>query len=68
MTFFARKVNSEEYETLLKRISELQGRIVNLELEQEAFRNKVLRKIQKEPRTESGSLPWMTPPPRIEHV
>ncbi len=37
----------EQYETLTKRIIDVSARVTALELNEEAFRNKVLRKVQK---------------------
>lgn len=36
----------EDYKTILKRFEDVESRVRSLELEQEDFRNKVLRKIQ----------------------
>jgi len=67
---FSKKVNSDEYNTLAVRIADLNGRLAALELEQEAFRNKILRKssanteLPKELNKPEGGLilqPWASP-------
>lgn len=52
-----KELNSHEYETLFKRNVELEARIRRLELSEEDFRDKILRKIQ----TKKGE-PSVLPP------
>ena len=40
------KLTSEEYDKLVKRVSECEARLNSLEIENSTLRNKVLRKIQ----------------------
>lgn len=47
MFFTKKQLNSEEFETLSKRIIDLNSRVTQLELSADDLRNKVLRKLQK---------------------
>lgn len=68
--FTRKQPDLDHYTTLAARVAELNGRLVALELEQEAFRNKVLRKSSansEEPKQlnkpEGGLIaaPWVSP-------
>lgn len=65
--FFRKTPSEDTYTTLALRIADLNGRLTALELEQEAFRNKILRKssansdLPKELNKPEGGLlltPW----------
>jgi len=67
---FSKKQDLDHYTTLAARVADLNGRLAALELEQEAFRNKILRKssanseIPKELNKPEGGLltaPWVSP-------
>lgn len=47
MWFKKDKLTSDMYETLTKRIIDLEARILTLETSEAVFRNKVLRKVQQ---------------------
>ena len=51
----AQTMQINDYETITKRVVDLSARISVLELNEEAFRNKVLRKMQK-PREETEDI------------
>jgi len=56
----AKTMEINDYETITKRVVDLSARISVLELNEEAFRNKVLRKIQK-PKEESEDINSIRP-------
>jgi len=65
--FFDKKppipLKSEEFETILKRVIDLEQRIRRLELNEIDLRDKVLRKIQlKSAMAEAESTPQILPP------
>lgn len=49
-------LKSEEYETLLRRWTDVEARVRRLEMSEEDFRNKVLRKIQRAQDNQSEDL------------
>jgi len=68
--FSRKEVSLDMYNTLAGRVADLNGRLAALELEQEAFRNKILRKSSanseepKELNKSDGGLiksPWVSP-------
>lgn len=69
--FFDKKpekpLKSEEFETILKRVIDLEQRIRRLELNEIDLRDKVLRKIQlKSAMTEQEATPQILPPSRTK--
>lgn len=73
MNWFSKRtatpLKSDEYETLFKRHIELEQRVRRLELAEDDFRNKVLRKIQErntatENNMNQSSLVKTSPPQR----
>ena len=55
--FGKKELNSQEFETLLTRLINVEQRVRGLELSEEDFRDKVLRKIQKKQASEITEQP-----------
>jgi len=70
-----KRLNSEEYDTLTKRITDVSNSITvlattvkSLQLENDDLRNKVLRKIQKPRLDSSTELASQEPPHQYERI
>jgi len=44
---FSKKITQEEYDTLTRRLLDVNTRLLQLETSEKVFRDKVLRKVQK---------------------